>query len=70
MFELNGRAVDPKGHYVLQQGDTLKIADADAGGDGYGDPCERDPSHIATDLKEGFLTPDAAKRDYGYPGKT
>jgi N-methylhydantoinase B len=36
------------------------------GGGGVGDPAERDRSRIAEDIKLGYLTPEAAARDYGY----
>ena len=34
------------------------------GGGGFGDPGERDPARIARDLRLGYITPDAAARDY------
>ena len=37
-----------------------------AGGGGYGDPSKRDPAAIARDIAEFAVTPEAAKRDYGY----
>jgi len=36
-----------------------------AGGGGYGDPRRRDADALARDLAEGYVTPRAAKRDYG-----
>jgi 5-oxoprolinase (ATP-hydrolysing)/N-methylhydantoinase B len=36
-----------------------------SGGGGYGDPAARDPARIAEDVREGFVTPEAARRDYG-----
>jgi N-methylhydantoinase B len=38
------------------------------GGGGYGDPKERDPARIEEDLREGYVTPEAAARDYGHQG--
>ncbi|MEE2997558.1 MAG: hydantoinase B/oxoprolinase family protein [Pseudomonadota bacterium] len=35
-----------------------------AGGGGYGDPSERDPAALASDLAEGYVTLDAAKAVY------
>ena len=35
------------------------------GGGGYGPPSERDPKAIARDLAEGYVSPEAARRDYG-----
>ena len=40
-----------------------------AGGGGYGDPKKRDRAAIETDIAEGFVSLEAARRDYGYePG--
>ncbi len=36
-----------------------------SGGGGYGDPFERDPELVATDVREGYVTAVAARRDYG-----
>ena len=36
----------------------------EAGGGGYGPPTERPRAAIEADLAEGFITPDAAARDY------
>jgi N-methylhydantoinase B len=36
-----------------------------AGGGGFGDPRRRDRAALARDLAEGYVSPDAAKRDYG-----
>lgn len=37
-----------------------------AGGGGYGDPLKRDRAAIENDIAEGFVTLEAARRDYGY----
>jgi N-methylhydantoinase B len=39
-----------------------------AGGGGYGDPKKRDPEAIRRDIAEGYVTPEGAKRDYGFKG--
>jgi N-methylhydantoinase B len=36
-----------------------------AGGGGFGDPVLRDPAAIAADLRDGYITEEAAMRDYG-----
>jgi N-methylhydantoinase B len=41
-----------------------------AGGGGYGDPHERDPALIVEDLKNGYITAEGAKADYGYTSVT
>jgi N-methylhydantoinase B len=43
------------------------------GGGGYGDPFQRDPERVRQDVVAGYVTPEAAERDYGvvvrYTGK-
>ena len=34
------------------------------GGGGFGDPAERDPDKLARDVRLGYVTPEAARRDY------
>ena len=34
------------------------------GGGGFGDPRERDPERVARDVRLGYVTPEAAERDY------
>jgi N-methylhydantoinase B len=36
-----------------------------AGGGGYGDPRERDSAALARDIREGKVSPESARRDYG-----
>jgi N-methylhydantoinase B len=36
-----------------------------AGGGGWGDPLERDPAAVRRDVREEFITRDAAREDYG-----
>ncbi len=36
------------------------------GGGGHGKPVERDPEAIKADLKNGYVTPEGARRDYGF----
>jgi N-methylhydantoinase B len=35
------------------------------GGGGFGDPFEREPAWVARDVRDGFVTIEAAERDYG-----
>jgi N-methylhydantoinase B len=35
------------------------------GGGGYGDPLERDPEMVETDVADGYVTIEAAKGEYG-----
>jgi N-methylhydantoinase B len=36
-----------------------------AGGGGHGDPLDRDPAAVAADVLDGYVTAEAAERDYG-----
>ena len=36
-----------------------------AGGGGYGDPQKRDPALLKRDIAEGYISAEAAARDYG-----
>jgi N-methylhydantoinase B len=47
---------------TLKPGQRLRIASP--GGGGYGDPAARDPAAIKADLALGYVTPEAAARDY------
>lgn len=35
------------------------------GGGGFGDPLERDPAHVLEDVKDGYVSIEGARRDYG-----
>ena len=48
----------------VQSGDVLTIQLSGAGG--FGPKENRDRQAIADDIADGFVTPEAAKRDYGY----
>jgi 5-oxoprolinase (ATP-hydrolysing)/N-methylhydantoinase B len=39
-----------------------------SGGGGFGPPTARDPARIQEDVREGFVTEEGARRDYGYGG--
>jgi N-methylhydantoinase B len=47
----------------LQHGDQVQITSPSGGG--YGDPLERDPVLVARDVRENYISADAAQRDYG-----
>jgi N-methylhydantoinase B len=49
--------------YPLGAGDTMTMLTA--GGGGWGDPAERAPARVREDLQRGYITPEAAQRDYG-----
>ena len=58
------RAAPSSGRFEMKDGEGFVIEKA--GGGGYGDPHKRDRTAIARDIEEGYVTPEAAKRDYGF----
>ncbi|MEM0990429.1 MAG: hydantoinase B/oxoprolinase family protein [Pseudomonadota bacterium] len=48
---------------VLQPGDVLEVRSA--GGGGRGNPLDREPWRVAQDVARGFVSAEAAHRDYG-----
>ncbi len=57
------RETPASGRFELKAGDRFYLESA--GGGGYGDPAGRDPVRVRRDIEEGYVTPQAAKRDYG-----
>jgi N-methylhydantoinase B/oxoprolinase/acetone carboxylase alpha subunit len=51
---------------TLRKGDRMVIVTA--GGGGYGAPAERDPALVQMDLRNGKISPEAARECYGYRG--
>src|SRR6266850_243537 len=49
--------------YPLRQGDIFRLDTP--GGGGHGDALKRDPERVLTDVREGFVSAQAAERDYG-----
>ena len=49
--------------YPLKAGDVFRLDTP--GGGGYGDPLAREPERVLADIREGFISPDVAERDYG-----
>jgi N-methylhydantoinase B len=47
----------------LHEGDTVTFMTP--GGGGYGDPFQRDPAAVLSDVQRGFVSVAAAERDYG-----
>ena len=37
-----------------------------SGGGGYGNPRERDPALIEEDLRDGYISQESARQNYGY----
>ncbi len=48
---------------LLQPGDVITFRSQ--GGGGYGNPYTRDPEAVASDVRRGLVSPEAAQRDYG-----
>ncbi|MFC7051053.1 hydantoinase B/oxoprolinase family protein [Emcibacter nanhaiensis] len=47
----------------VKKGEVIRLMTGTGGG--HGDPAQRDPAKLAEDVKNGFVTPDQAERDYG-----
>jgi N-methylhydantoinase B len=56
-------AVDPKARSELRPGEVIEFRTA--GGGGYGPPSDRDRALVERDLDFGYVTPEAARSDYG-----
>lgn len=50
------------------RGETIRVKTATGGG--YGPPAERDPAHVARDLRNGFVTAAQAREVFGCPAET
>jgi N-methylhydantoinase B len=51
------------GHVTLQAGDGFLVEVG--GGGGFGNPLERDPARVLADVCSGYVSLEAARRDYG-----
>jgi N-methylhydantoinase B len=49
--------------YPLEPGDEIIVETG--GGGGYGPPADRSPELVKRDLQKGYISPEAAARDYG-----
>jgi N-methylhydantoinase B len=56
------RETPASGRYDLHAGERFLLQSA--GGGGYGDPEKRDRASLARDIAEGYVSAEAAKRDY------
>ncbi|MEM7169285.1 MAG: hydantoinase B/oxoprolinase family protein [Pseudomonadota bacterium] len=59
----SGPKIKGKGEQVIPAGDLL-IWETPGGG-GYGDPLDRDPAAVESDLRRGFISQETAKKHYG-----
>ncbi|HWX76035.1 MAG TPA: hydantoinase B/oxoprolinase family protein [Candidatus Acidoferrales bacterium] len=51
------------GHMALEEGDGFLVEVG--GGGGFWDPCERDLERVLADVRSGYVSLEAARRDYG-----
>jgi N-methylhydantoinase B len=59
----SGKPIRSKGRQTVPSRDTIRLELP--GGGGFGDPRARDPEQVASDVADGLISPDDAKRDYG-----
>ena len=62
-FLINGEAGDPSGLTLCQPGDEIQFHSA--GGGGYGDPLKRDTESVEQDVRNGYVSVEKARDDYG-----
>jgi N-methylhydantoinase B len=63
LFLENGARPNPKSVLDLNEDDVVHLNLP--GGGGYGDPLRRDPERVRQDVAFGYVTPEAAARQYG-----
>ena len=59
----SGRPIRPKGRQTVPPRDAIRLELP--GGGGIGDPRTRDPQRVVDDVRDGFITAQDARRDYG-----
>ena len=62
-FLRNGESGDPSGLTFCGNGDTIEFHSA--GGGGFGDPLQRDPEAVASDVFNGYVSVEQARDAYG-----
>ncbi len=62
----DGTKPHPKSRTSVAAGQRVTLLYA--GGGGYGDPGARDPQAVRQDLRDGYISAEAARRDYGFEG--
>lgn len=62
-FSVDGRRLRPKTVEFMEPGQTVLLAPP--GGAGYGNPFDRDPQAVLLDVVNGYVSLEAAARDYG-----
>ena len=61
--KINGETIHPKGQFTIQPMDRISLLEA--GGGGFGEPTARAHDLVLKDVRNGFVSLDGAKRDYG-----
>ncbi|HEX3864536.1 MAG TPA: hydantoinase B/oxoprolinase family protein [Stellaceae bacterium] len=59
---ISGRPIRAKGRQTIPGGDYIRLELP--GGGGFGNPAERDPAQVASDVADGLITTETARRDY------
>ena len=59
----SGAELRPKGRQSVPAGERLVLEMP--GGGGYGDPRQRAPERVAEDVRNGLVSPEAARQHYG-----
>jgi N-methylhydantoinase B len=59
----DGTRPHPKSRTTVSPGTRVTLLYP--GGGGYGDPATRDPEALAADIRDGYVSPAGASRDYG-----
>jgi len=59
----NARRLTSKGGFIAPAGSRVVLHAPGSGG--YGPPATREPDRLSDDLADGYVTPAAARRDYG-----
>jgi N-methylhydantoinase B len=52
---------------LIREGETVSLITP--GGGGYGDPARRDPVRVAEDVRDGYVSAERARHDYGWSGE-
>ena len=64
LYPEDADAFDPPQYGIRHYG-PLRMTATSPGGGGWGDPLERNPQMVADDVRDGFVSPDAAYGIYG-----
>jgi N-methylhydantoinase B len=62
-YQINGEDSEWGGLNQCKPGDVIQFRQP--GGGGYGDPLERDPHKVEADVRDGYVSLDKAREDYG-----